>query len=64
VNAVHAASAILWKADILQAWDRDYGAISHLVPVEVLQFLSQQMRLEGTETTRIGPSPDDFEDAK
>src|SRR6266567_8868124 len=23
-DAVHAASAILWKADVLQAWDRDF----------------------------------------
>ncbi len=63
-DAVHAASAILWKADVLQAWDRDYTVISHILPVEAPQHLSKQMRIEGTETTRIGPSPDDFEDAK
>jgi predicted nucleic acid-binding protein len=63
-DSVHAASAILWKAEILQEWDRDFSSISHLVPVEQPQLLSKQLRLDGTERTRIAPSPDDFETSK
>jgi predicted nucleic acid-binding protein len=63
-DAVHAASAILWKAESLQAWDRDFTAISHVTPVEQPQFISKQLRIEGTERSRIGPSPDDFEAPK
>ena len=33
-DAVHAASAIIWKLDALQAWDRDFSAVSHLICVE------------------------------
>jgi predicted nucleic acid-binding protein len=61
-DAVHAASAILWKANSLQAWDRDYSVISHLVPVEPPRFLSTQQRFEGMDTSRIGPVPEDFEE--
>jgi hypothetical protein len=63
-DAVHAASSILWRAEILQAWDRDYSAISHLTPVGPPEYISTQMRIEGTEITRIGPSPEDFEEKK
>jgi predicted nucleic acid-binding protein len=63
-DAVHGASAILWKAEVLQAWDRDFNAISHLIPVEQPQMISRQLRLEGTEPSRIGPIPDDFESSK
>lgn len=60
-DAVHAASAILWKADVLQAWDRDYTAISHLIAVEQPQFISTQTKLKGMEISRLGPVPEDFE---
>ncbi len=60
-DSVHAASAILWKAEVLQAWDRDFSSISHLIPVEQPQLISKQLKLEGTERSRIAPSPDDFE---
>jgi predicted nucleic acid-binding protein len=60
-DAVHAASAILSKAEALQAWDRDFSSVSHQIPVEQPQLISKQLRLEGTEGSRIGPHPDDFE---
>jgi|SRR5436309_8278410 len=60
-DAVHTASAILWKADVLQAWDRDFSSVSNLISIEQPQFISKQPRLEGMERTRIAPSPDDFE---
>jgi predicted nucleic acid-binding protein len=63
-DAVHAASAILWKADVLQAWDRDFSSISHLISVEQPQFLSKQLTLDGAERTRIAPSPEDFEGSR
>jgi predicted nucleic acid-binding protein len=63
-DAVHAASAILWKASELQAWDRDFNAVSHLIATGQPRFLSIQSRFEGMEPERIGPSPDDFEKGK
>ena len=60
-DAVHAASAILWKANALQAWDRDFSSVSHLITVEQPQFLSTQTKFEGMETNRLGPVPEDFE---
>jgi predicted nucleic acid-binding protein len=60
-DAVHAASAILWKADVLQAWDRDYRSVLHLIAVEQPQFLSTQTKFEGMEIPRLGPTPEDFE---
>lgn len=59
-DSVHAASAILW-AEVLQAWDRDFSSISHLIQVEQPQLISKQLKLEGTERPRIAPAPDDFE---
>jgi len=59
-DSVHAASAILWNAEVLQAWDRDFNSISHLIPVEQPQFLSKQLKLEGTESARIAPLPEEF----
>jgi predicted nucleic acid-binding protein len=60
-DSVHAPSAILWKADVLQAWDRDFSAISHKISIEEPQFISQQTSFEGMKRSRIGPTPDDFE---
>ncbi|MGA2880747.1 MAG: PIN domain-containing protein [Bryobacteraceae bacterium] len=60
-DSVHAASAILWKADALQAWDRDFSSISHLMPIEEPQFMSKQIPLEGMKPRPLGPSPEDFE---
>lgn len=60
-DAVHAASAILWKAEALQAWDRDFSSVSNLITIEQPQFISKQPRFEGMERSRIAPSPDDFE---
>jgi predicted nucleic acid-binding protein len=60
-DSVQAASAILWKADALQAWDRDFSPINHLIPIEQPYFLSTQTRFEGMEPSRLGPSPEDFE---
>lgn len=59
-DAIHAASAILWKADVLQAWDRDFNPVSHLIQVEQPQYLSKQLGFDGIEKKRIAPSPDDF----
>jgi predicted nucleic acid-binding protein len=61
-DAVQAASAILWKVDALQAWDRDFSAVSHQVAVEEPYFLSAQPMLEGIELPNIGPTPDDFKE--
>lgn len=63
-DAVHAASAILWKAEELQAWDRDFSFVSHLITIGEPRFLSIQPRLEGMERPRIAPSPEDFEKDK
>ena len=60
-DSVHAASAILWKADALQAWDRDFSSVSQLITVEQPQFLSAQRKFEGMDAPRIGPRPEDFE---
>jgi predicted nucleic acid-binding protein len=60
-DSVHAASAILWKAEALQAWDRDYSSISHLIPIEEPQFVSKQTSFDQMRPTRLGPAPEDFE---
>jgi predicted nucleic acid-binding protein len=60
-DSVHAASAILWKADVLQAWDRDFSSIAHQITVEEPQFISKQTAFEGMKQSRIGPTPGDFE---
>lgn len=59
-DAVHAASAILCKAEVLQAWDRDFTSISQQIPVEEPQLISKQLKFEGVEGSRIGPTPEDF----
>ena len=60
-DAVQAASAILWSAEVLQAWDRDFSSVSQHIAVEQPSFLSAQQTFEGMGRMRIGPSPDDFE---
>ena len=59
-DAVHAASALLWKADELQAWDRDFTAVSQLIPVSHPVRISPQMTLEGIANRRYAPHPDEF----
>jgi predicted nucleic acid-binding protein len=63
-DAVHAASAILWKADELQAWDRDFNSVSHLIATGQPRYLSVQTEFEGMEKQRLGPAPEDFEKGK
>ena len=59
--AVHAASAILWKLEALQAWDRDFSSVAHQIMVEEPNFLSSQQNLPGMERSRLGPARDDFD---
>jgi predicted nucleic acid-binding protein len=61
-DSVHAASAILWKAEALHAWDRDFSRISHLISVEQPQFISKQREFEGIRRARLSPSADEFEE--
>jgi predicted nucleic acid-binding protein len=61
-DAVHAASAILWKASVLHAWDRDFSRVSQHIPVEQPRFISTQTTLPGMDRTRISPSADDLEE--
>lgn len=60
-DAVHAASAILWKLNALQAWDRDFSAVSKLITVERPAFLTPQTRFEGMAPPSIFPTPEEFE---
>jgi predicted nucleic acid-binding protein len=57
-DAVHAASAIRAQVDQLQAWDRDFSPIGHLVVVCEPQQISPQMDL--IEPPAIGPVPSAF----
>ena len=62
-DAVHAASAILWKAQILQAWDRDFSCVSSHITIGQPEFMSTQAKLfEGLGPARIGPAPEDFKE--
>jgi predicted nucleic acid-binding protein len=60
-DGVHAASAIIWKLDALQAWDRDFSAVSKLITVEEPAFITRQPSFENVIPERIGPIPEDFE---
>jgi predicted nucleic acid-binding protein len=60
-DSVHAASSILWQAQCIHAWDRDYSRVSHLIPVEQPQYISRQQNLQGMEPSRLSPIPEDFE---
>ncbi len=59
-DAVHAASAIIAKCDVIQRWDKDYTKVADLIPSEEPQRISPQGVLDLTQT--IGPTPEDFED--
>ena len=64
-DAIHAASSIIWKLDVLQKWDRDFSKIGHLIAVEEPAIVTGPT----TQTTlfeppRLGPHPDDFEQLK
>jgi len=59
-DAVHAASAIRTKCDVLQVWDRDFSKIAHLIRVDEPAMLSKQVTLLEEVRKRIGPHPDDF----
>ncbi|HZL56475.1 MAG TPA: PIN domain-containing protein [Bryobacteraceae bacterium] len=48
-DAVHAASAILWKAQCLHAWDRDFSRVSQIIAVEQPSSLSRQRLMEWSE---------------
>ena len=61
-DAVHAASAILWKAQVLQAWDRDFSRVSQHILVEQPRLISVQPTLPGIDRVRISPSVDDLEE--
>ena len=58
-DAIHAASAILVQVDALQAWDRDFSRVAHLVNVEEPSRMSVQSSFDDI-LARIGPHPDDF----
>jgi predicted nucleic acid-binding protein len=44
-DAIHAATAILSNVKLLQAWDRDYSVIGHLVAVDTPKVLEDQQEL-------------------
>jgi predicted nucleic acid-binding protein len=44
-DAIHAATAILYKCDVIQRWDKDYSKVSHLIPSEEPQMISAQHTL-------------------
>lgn len=59
-DAIHAASAISAKVDVLQRWDRDFKKVAHLISVEDPEEMSKQKSLLNT-LQLIGPTPADFE---
>lgn len=61
-DAVHAASALLTKCDVIQRWDKDFDRVKNLIPSEEPQMISAQQKLDMV--SGIGPTPEDFEDAK
>jgi len=68
-DAVHAATAIVWRCHVLQRWDRDFDRIKHLIPVEspammtAAQSQADMASVEGSfGPQRLGPHPDDFEE--
>lgn len=58
-DAIHAATAKLLKVDALQAWDRDFSKVEHLLTVEEPTRLSTQTAFPNM-LLPIGPTPDDF----
>jgi hypothetical protein len=61
-DAIHAATAITWKLDVLQKWDRDFSKVAHLIAVEEPTIISPP-KSQGIlfESPRLGPHPEDFE---
>jgi predicted nucleic acid-binding protein len=59
-DSIHAASAILTPAEVLQRWDRDFDRIKDLIPVEEPQMISNQPPLIEDFRKPIGPHPDQF----
>ena len=57
-DAIHAASAIRKTVDVLQAWDRDFSSVSHLVTVGEPLALDPQRFL--ISPPPIGPTPTTF----
>lgn len=57
-DAVHAASAMVAEASILQKWDRDFQKVAHLITIDEPKRISAQGALA---FEPIGPTPDDFQ---
>lgn len=57
-DAIHAASAILQKVQVLQHWDRDYAKIAHLIKVEEPKSTRKQGLLSSDWRKNIGPAPE------
>ncbi len=57
-DAIHAATAIRKRVDELQAWDRDFSSVEHLITVRNPTMISQQMTL--IQPAPIGPAPESF----
>jgi len=64
-DAIHAATAIVWKLDALQKWDRDFSKVQHLITVEDPALISQQSaQADMYEPPRLGPHPQDFDNTR
>jgi len=46
-DAVQAASALLWNLEVIQAWDRDFSSVGHLIAVAQPQYITKQTAFEG-----------------
>lgn len=55
-DAIHAASAIIRKCDVLQRWDRDFDKVKDLIAVAEPQQISPQASLFAA-----APKPEDFQ---
>ena len=58
-DAVHAASAILYRLDELQRWDRDFSKVAGLIHVSDPQRITKQGDLIEGWREDIGPRPGD-----
>jgi len=61
-DAVHAASALLTKCDVIQRWDKDFDRVKVLIASEEPQMISAQQKFDMV--SGIGPTPEDFEDVQ
>lgn len=61
-DSIHAASALVAKASILQAWDRDYGKVKDLIDVGEPEYITPAGPL--LEGVTVGPTPEDFTDTE